>query len=167
MPKDPKTGRYLAVKDGGVYEEPRPVTKPKFPDEDRAMYGIAAPTMLAQPTWDGAPTITGAFPQRVGIKVPRFDYTGKKVVGPAAHALAFKAEVKRVVGLQGVWKRYQKVKANDNDRHYMNPYQARYADTNPTQATKLWQERFDSWEEAVLESTERARKEEADALSRA
>ena len=54
--------RIMSLLDGGVREKPKPQTKPKFPKEARALFGVAL------------------GPDGKGRRMPMFNYTNKKVI---------------------------------------------------------------------------------------
>ena len=85
-PNDPT--RYLPPEEGGVVEAPKPGTRAKYTKEARGLFGV----MMRQ-GGEGEDEL-------VGEKMTPFNYTGQKVVGPAAYQKAFWAEVRRVNNLK-------------------------------------------------------------------
>jgi len=78
---------------------------PKYPDEARAAYGCATPTVEGKKT---------------GVMMKPFDYTGKKLVSYKQWKALYKKELKRPKKLKsGPWFRYR------NEAH---PYKARFPD---------------------------------------
>ena len=78
-PADPN--KLMRKEDGGVLQEERPSTVGKFMGECRGAFGVM------QKLKDG---------ELVGERMRTFDYTNKKVVGPAAFKKEFDTEVHRV-----------------------------------------------------------------------
>ena len=85
-PTDPT--RYLPPEEGGVLETPKPGTRAKYTKEARGLFGV-----MMRRGGEGEDTL-------VGERMKPFNYTGQKVVGPAAYNKAFWAEVRRVNSLK-------------------------------------------------------------------
>jgi len=86
---DPKTGKLLPLKQGGKMPRRKFRRVPKYPQEARAAYGCATPTI------DG---------EKRGKMMQPFDYTGKKLVSYKDWKKLVKQEIKRPKSLKsGKW----------------------------------------------------------------
>eukprot|EP00968_Pinguiococcus_pyrenoidosus_P009245 scaffold727_cov172-Pinguiococcus_pyrenoidosus.AAC.1 len=93
IPRD-VSGNLCHADHGGCLPEPKRKTVPKFPQEARGCFGVAAPI-------DRDGNVHAA-------RMEPYNYTGKKILGFTAYVKALEGEIKRVKGLKasGVWGPY-------------------------------------------------------------
>ena len=104
---------FLAKKDGGVLMEECPNTKAKYMKECRGMFGV-----LMKQRGDSL----------VGERISPYNYTLKKVVGPAKYEKLFWKEVKRVTELKTTGSRSSVHWKDAGQGLTGGPYEAKFGD---------------------------------------
>jgi hypothetical protein len=98
--------RFLAPENGGKLFEPAKVIQPKFDQEARFAFGV----MMKRA--DGGR-------REVGVRLPPFEYTGKKMLGLAAYEKAVREEVTKTATKKGCWAPYNPTAAQALDARYL------------------------------------------------